>query len=113
MTEIGQTWPIGSRMYKASRTFISERSRHSRFLVQLVQVRRHPIHQAQACLENAYLASRMDILGFGSKQNLVVAGWIAHKYHPVNRVSEFAQHWWNFHPVAREYFDTTPMDEEI
>lgn len=65
------------------------------------------------CLANANLASRIDVLGSGSKQNPVVAGWLVHRYDPVRNVSEFVQHWWNFDPAARVYFDTTPLDKDV
>ena len=100
-------------MYKASRLFISERLRHSHFSVRQVEVKRHPIHDAQMCLENANRASWIDVLGSGSKQNPVVAGWLAHRYDTIRNVSEFVQHWWSFDPVACVYFDTTPLDNDV
>jgi len=100
-------------VYKNTRLFMNERLRHSRFDVRVVHVLKQPIHTAQACLANANTASRLDVLGSGSKENPVVSGWIAHKYDPNTQVSEFVQHWWNYDPVARSHFDTTPMANDL
>jgi len=100
-------------MYKVTRILISEREKYSSFPIHLVKVRRNPIHEKQLCLENANRASKIDVLGSGTDQNEVVAGWLVHRFDPVEKVSEVVQHWWNFDPVKRMYFDTTPLDAEV
>lgn len=100
-------------MYKNTRLFISERQRHSRFDVRIVNVIRRPLHTPQTCLANANAASKLDVLESGSKNNTIVSGWIAHKYNPETQVSEFVQHWWNFDPILKVDFDTTPMHTDV
>jgi hypothetical protein len=100
-------------MYKASRAFVAERMRHTTFPVRKVFVRRRPIHPANLCFENANLASNIDVLDSGSSQNPVVAGWIAHRFNAERRTSEFVQHWWNFDPIAKTYFDTTILEKDV
>jgi hypothetical protein len=100
-------------MYRSSRLFISQRLHHSKFFVGVVNVKRHAINEPNMCLANANLAFKIDVLGSGSKENRVIAGWLAHKYDPDRRISEFVQHWWNFDPIAQIYFDTTPLDKDV
>lgn len=100
-------------MYSTTRKFISERSRHSKFSLQEVKVRRNPIFDQQNCLQNANRAALLDVLNSGSKQNPVVAGWLIHKFNPLLNNTEIVQHWWNYDPVANVYFDTTPFSNDI
>ena len=64
-------------------------------------------------MANANAASRLDVLGSGSTDNPVRAGWIAHKYNPETHVSEFVQHWWNYDSILKVDFDTTPMHRDV
>lgn len=100
-------------MYKASRTLIAERKKFSNFSVDVVSVKRVPIAEPQQCYANANNAVTLYALGSGCTRNPVVSGWLAHKYNATFKLSEFVQHWWNWDPIAKCYFDTTPFSGEI
>ena len=100
-------------MFKSSRTLIAERTKYSKFPVCVVTVKRVPIAVPQECYANAGNAVEKDILASGSTKNPVVSGWLAHKYHPTLKLSEFVQHWWNWDPIAKCYFDTTQLATEV
>lgn len=100
-------------VYKASRILISEREKFSKLTVCLVSVRRLPIAEPQQCYMNANNAVSIDVLGSGSTKNPVVGGWLAHKYQPAYKLSEFVQHWWNWDPLSKSYFDTTPLSSDV
>lgn len=100
-------------MYRASRDLIKSRMPFCEIEPRLVAVERIPRLDQQDCFMNAYEHENVDIFGSGSTSNELISGWIVYPMDPVQKSTEIIQHWWNYDPVARRFFDTTTFNEEV
>ncbi|WP_439118278.1 hypothetical protein [Nereida ignava] len=96
-------------MYWITQKLIKERRCWSPKSVKRVEVKKVPIGEPNACLENANLSVFQDVLRSGTRENRVVAGWIVHKPNAEKAYGEAFQHWWNYDMQNKIYFDTTPL----
>ena len=76
-------------------------------------VDRIPLSDLQNCFLNAHANEKVDVLGSGSTSNELISGWIVFPIDPVEKSTEITQHWWNYDPIAKRYFDTTTFDDAV
>lgn len=101
-------------MYRATRKLIKERSRFcSHFTPKLVKMHWVEIGEAQRCFSNSLSAKVKDVNKSGSSENAIISGWMIHAYNKQHDTTEIIQHWWNFDPILKIHFDTTPLDAGI
>jgi hypothetical protein len=100
-------------MYKASRAFISERQKYCSFEVRIVRMHWVEIGEQNDCFHNAVAARDIDINKSGSTENPIRSGWMVAPFDEQSRITEFVQHWWNYDPVLKQHFDTTPLHNDL
>jgi hypothetical protein len=88
-------------MYKATRSLIQARQKFSKYVIEVVQVRKLGGGQANKCFQNA--CSQLD----RAKGTTIVSGWVVDTYNVLDDSTEITQHWWNA-DAQGHHFDTTP-----
>ena len=101
-------------MYRVTRELIKERERFcTQFKPNLIKMHWAETGELNRCFTNALAAKNKDVNGSGSKENPIISGWMVHVYNRQNNTTEIIQHWWNFDPILKIYFDTTPLDADV
>ena len=101
-------------MYRATRELIKERSRFcDRFRPKLVNMHWVENGEVNSCFSNTLNAKVKDVNNSGSQENPIISGWMVHAYNRQHDTTEIIQHWWNFYPMLKIHFDTTPLDAGI
>ena len=101
-------------MYRVTRELIKERERFcTQFKPNLIKMHWAGNGEAHRCLTNALAVKSKDFNNSGSTENPVISGWMVHAYNRQNDTTEIIQHWWNFDPILKMHFDTTPLDTEV
>lgn len=88
-------------MYKATRSLIKERQKFSKYVVEMVNVKKVSGGKANQCFQNAN--SSID----RTNGVAVVSGWLVDRYSSIYDETEIIQHWWNADKKGN-HFDTTP-----
>ena len=100
-------------MYRTSRELIKSRLPFCKIAPRVVTVERIPRSNKQDCFLNAHGNEKVDVLSSGSTCNELISGWIVYPTVSVQKSTEIIQHWWNYDPVAKRYFDTTIFDDTV
>ena len=100
-------------MYRTSRELIKARLPFCKIEPRVVTVERIPLSNLQNCFLNAHANEKVDVLGSGSTYNELISGWIVYPTATVQKSTEIIQHWWNYDPVAKRFFDTTIFDDMV
>jgi hypothetical protein len=100
-------------MYRTSRELIKARVPFCKIEPRVVIVERIPLSNLQNCFLNAHGNEKVDVLGSGSTYNELISGWIVYPTDTVQKSTEIIQHWWNYDPVAKRFFDTTIFDDLV
>lgn len=96
-------------MYKATRILIESRLKHSRYKVEMENVRHVGGGKPNECFQNTYAFQSVDVLGSGCTRSMPVSGWLVSRFDKSSNSTEVIQHWWNMDTVTRQQFDTTPF----
>ena len=100
-------------MYRTSCELMKARLPFCKIEPRVVTVERIPLSNLQNCFLNAHGNENVDVLGSGSTCNELISGWIVYPSDPVQKSTEIIQHWWNYDPVAKKFFDTTLFDDTV
>lgn len=100
-------------MYRTTRDLIKGRFPFCEFEPRIVPVERLSRGGNRNCFLNAHQNEDVDILGSGSTKNELISGWVVYPMDVSDKTTEIIQHWWNYDPIAKKFFDTTTFDDSV